>query len=304
MENKMGLIFHWGLYSVTGYDDIESLRRRRMKNGSEWYYRRLTEKSDYRPISGHKSTKEYHNKKYGNMSYYDLKEKFDEKTKDFSFDNIFKQLVNDNIHYVILTAKHHDGFCLWDTKTTKNKSERDLLKDFIEGAKKYNLMVGIYYSWFEFNRSITKVFMNEVLLPQMRELRLYNPDYWWFDGEWEIKTQIAKKTISKVVRVLRKSAIVNSRVSDDNYDIKVFGDRMYPNKTPKFNWEYIFTIGHSWGYNRCHENYDYKSGNEISKLYKIVKKMNGNFLINFGPKIDGTLDENELRSYNEFMETL
>ena len=79
---------------------------------------------------------------------------------------------------------------------------------------------------------------------------------------------------------------------------------MYPNKSPKFNWEYIFTIGHSWGYNRCHENKDYKSGDEISKLYKIVKKMNGNFLINFGPKIDGALDENELRSYNEFMEII
>ena len=54
--------------------------------------------------------------------------------------------------------------------------------------------------------------MDEVLLPQMRELRLYNPDYWWFDGEWEIKTKIAKKTINKVIRVLRKTAIVNSRV--------------------------------------------------------------------------------------------
>ena len=93
-------------------------------------------------------------------------------------------------------------------------------------------------------------------------------------------------------------------MADNNFDIKVFGDRMYPNRNPGYNWEYIFTIGHSWGYNQCQEDNDYKSGKKIKQLYDIVNNMNGNFLINFGPKMDGTLDENELKSYNKFMKLI
>jgi alpha-L-fucosidase len=304
MSNQIGIIFHWGLYSVTAFDDIKSVRRRKMKNGSEWYYKRLYENSDYRPISGHKETKKYHEENFNNSDYYSLKKEFDENTRTFDFDSIFSKLVNNKINYVILTAKHHDGFCLWNTETTFNKSEIDLVDNFFKAAEKYNIKVGLYYSWFEFGKSMTINFINKVVIPQINELKKYKPFYWWFDGDWEIKTKYAHNTIKNIVDDLRKDSLVNSRIGNNEYDIRIFGDRIYPEYIPDYKWEYIFTIGHSWGYNKEQEKCDYKDGTEIKKLYDIVIEKNGDFLINFGPKINGILDENELNSYKEFIDLL
>lgn len=301
MNNQIGIIFHWGLYSVTAFDDIKSERRRKMKNGSEWYYKRLHENSDYRPISGHKETKKYHQEVFGNRDYYDLKVDFDSATRDFDFDSLFHVLVNKNIDYVILTAKHHDGFCLWNTKTTGHKSEKDWVELFVKTAEKYKIKVGLYYSWSEFGKSITKDFIHKTIIPQIVELKKYKPFYWWFDGHWEIKTKYATEVLSDTVALLRKDALVNSRVVGDGYDVKIFGDRIYPTFVPDYQWEYIFTIGHSWGYNKAQEKCDYKDGKELKRLYDIVMEKKGNFLINFGPKMNGELDDNELSSYHEFI---
>jgi alpha-L-fucosidase len=304
MSNNIGIIFHWGLYSVTGFDDIKSVRRRKMKNGSEWYYKRLYENSDYRPISGHNETKKYHAEQFNNRDYYDLSKEFNDNTTDFDFDNIFTKLINNNISYVILTAKHHDGFCIWNTNTTKNKSNKDLVDNFFKAAEKYSIKVGLFYSWCEFGKSMTIEFINKVVIPQINELKKYKPFYWWFDGHWEIKTKYAHNAVKNIVDDLRKDALVNSRIVNSICDKYIFGDREYPENTPSFKWEYIFTIGHSWGYNKEQEKCDYKDGREIKRLYDIVREKNGDFLINFGPKMNGELDENELKSYNDFIDII
>jgi hypothetical protein len=59
-NTELGCIFHLGIYSVMGFDDIKSSRKRNLKNGSEWYLKRLIEKGNYRPVSGWKETQEYH----------------------------------------------------------------------------------------------------------------------------------------------------------------------------------------------------------------------------------------------------
>lgn len=305
-SGQIGIIFHWGIYSVPAYDSMDSLRKRKVGNGSEWYYRRLTESGDFRPISGYKETQEYHKKNYGDLDYYDFAQIFNKSISQakFNWDDLFTQLVNKNISYIILTTKHHDGFCLWDTKTTEHKSSRNLVGEFVNVARKYKLKVGFYYSWLEFSSSITKNFISSVINPQIEELEKYKPDYWWFDGDWAIKTQIAKTCIGKIVQSLRTKSLINSRVGLAPYDIRIFGDRTLPDRLPDENWEFIFTIGESWGYNRMQESIDYMSGKAMHKIYKYTMGLNGNFLINFGPKPDGTLDPNELKSYNEFIKLI
>lgn len=303
-EPKIGIILHWGLYSVYAFDDIKSLRRRKLKNGSEWYMKRLTTKeTDFRPISGYKETQKYHEKNFPNLDYFDTISIFNKSTENWNPDIWFEYFKSIGIDYVILTAKHHDGFCLFDTKTTTYKSKRDLLKLFVDSARKYEIKVGIYYSLMEFNKRVTKDFLNNIVIQQMNELRKYKPDIWWFDGNWEFTTQYSKQVMKDISDQLKKDnpkVLINDRILGGNY--KNYSDRYIPEEIPEnTNWESIQTIGHSWGYNKFQEKIDYKSGKDLKILYDKVKNFDGRFLLNLGPKSDGSFDENEITSLNEFI---
>lgn len=304
IENEIGIMLHFGLYSIPGFCDIELLRKKKNKNGSEWYYNKLLEDDDSK-------TKIFH-KKYlepkGISNYFNLKKVFDFKIQNFNFESIFNKLLNENITYIILTAKHHDGFCLWDTNTTINKSKRNLVKEFIDKSRENGIKVGLYYSWFEFGKKIDGNFIENTIRPQINELQeQFAPDYWWFDGEKEIKTKNPKIQIYNIVKELKKKSIINSHIpppppGDDLniIDIKTYVNKM-PLERPPYNWEYMFTIGHSRGNCRYQKQEDYKTGKDINNLYKKVSEMNGSFLINFGQKNDGTINENEYKSFKEFM---
>ncbi len=304
---KIGVIFHWGIYSVPAYDSIKSARRRKTQNGSEWYKKRLLEKSDYRPISGYKETQQYHNEHFNGIQYDDFKDSFfpsyNKKVVQI-WCNITKKI---NAKYMILTAKHHDGFCLWNTKTTDFKYKKgDLLLDFKNVVKENNMKFGIYFSLIEFGKPVTKEFLKDILSPQLIELSKYKPDYLWLDGHWDIKTQVATKTIVDIIEQYYKGVIINDRISkDENINKKlssyrVYEDRYLPDQKQFSQWQHINTISLSWGYNRDQKDEDYKSGETLYKLYKQVIDKGGELLINFGPKADGTLDENEVKSILQF----
>lgn len=308
---EIGIIFHWGIYSVPAFSISKT-----EGNGSEWYLKRLTESGNFRPISGWQETQEYHNTNFKNISYDEFSDLF--LCQEWNCQEWIDLAKKVNAKYVILTAKHHDGFCLWNTKTTDNNScqkgpKRDLVKEFCEVARKNNLKVGIYYSWSEFGKRMDKKYLDKILIPQVEELMTYNPEIWWFDGNWEIKTQIAQKTILNLVNKIKKSAIVNDRIyskknedgqklaSDLDYlglaNYRVYGDRGIPVKEPKVKWEWIGTIGNSWGANKQENNY--KSGKQLFEIYKLVRDKKGNFLINLGPLANGKLVEQEVSSLLE-----
>ena len=63
---EVGVIVHWGVYSLPAFDSVESARRRTTQNGSEWYEQRLCmTASSYRPTSGWREAQAYHRKHYG-----------------------------------------------------------------------------------------------------------------------------------------------------------------------------------------------------------------------------------------------
>lgn len=304
MEGQFGMIIHWGIYADPGYDDIKSARKRKLQNGSEWYYKRLTDTNSFRPTSGHQETKEWHKNNYNGRDYFTftINEAVDVK----EWINCAKE---SNAKYVILTAKHHDGFCLWPSKHAQYHTNRDIVKDFCEEAKKQGIEYGIYFSWMEFDKSISKKFIKDIIKPQINELLHYKPKIWWFDGHWEIKTECAKKEIFDICQQLAGTGcVMNDRIPTDCIQdpkikcsiIKVFEDRYIPVIKPVDQWEHINTIGISWGHNKQQEEKDYKSGKELYDLYKKVIGMNGKFLLNIGPDRDGNIDKNELKSLNEF----
>jgi alpha-L-fucosidase len=160
---SFGVIFHFGLYVIPAYDDLKSAKKRKIQNGSEWYLGRLLEKNTFLPISGYEQTQAFHKTNYGDKLYSDFALEFlTDKEKDFDPDSWMKCVKEAGASYVILTAKHHDGYCLWKTKTAPLYNSADvgckidILQKFKESAANHGLKFGIYYSWFEFSKSFTK----------------------------------------------------------------------------------------------------------------------------------------------------
>ena len=83
----------------------------------------------------------------------------------------------------------------------------------------------------------------------------------------------------------------------------VGSDRSFPNQYQQ-NWQHINTIGISWGYNKMQTPDLYKNGSELMSLYQKTVSLGGSFLLNIGPKYDGTLDENEVNSIEEFIKLI
>jgi alpha-L-fucosidase len=308
MENKkqnnyFGIIFHFGIFSVPAYDDPKSTIYRTIKNGSEWYKKRLLVKEgDYMPVSGYISTQKYHNEHYPNMGYNDFAKMFKPKA---NMDEWMKLCKTAGANYVILTAKHHDGYCLFPTKTTELCSKIDFVQQFKNAAQKYGLTFGLYYSWSEFNISFSKKYIDEIARPQIDELIMYKPSILWFDGDWQIKSQSGIKFIQDTLFKIRKiipNVSINDRLGEKyanendlgHASYRNYEDRMIPDEKPKVAWEHINTIGLSWGCNKAQVEEHYKSVDELVELYIKVRKLDGKFLLNLGPDSNGDLDPIEV----------
>ncbi len=157
------------------------------------------------------------------------------------------------VSYIILTAKHHDGVCLWNTQTKTHKSLMDICKVFSDECKKQNIDFGFYYSWFEFGKSFTMKYFKDYCMKQIQELLLYNPKYMWFDGDWKItQKNIRAYNKNMVLNIKTKGIIVNDRVGikDEDYswvDYRVFSYRYIPDNKIDIKWQHVNTIGYSWG---------------------------------------------------------
>lgn len=203
---EIGAIFHLGIYSVPAYDDVKSLSRRKTKNGSEWYLARLIENGKFRPISGYKETQKYHSEHYQEVDYFDFADQLNKKKIIKNIDEWIKIVKSYGGTYMLLTAKHHDGFCLWDTETTKHKSS--ILKYFFKKVKKSGLEVGFYYSWMEFLHKPNKEYIDNIMIPQINELytlsKKYDVKRKFFDGNWIFNTKYAESIFNQYVQLFKE----------------------------------------------------------------------------------------------------
>jgi len=277
-DAKLGIFIHWGIYSVNGIDESWS------------FY------NDY-------------------ISYSDYMKQLDGFTaKNYDPEFWAKLIKESGAKYAVITTKHHDGVALWDTKysdlnVVKNtKAKRDLISPFINAARKENLKVGVYYSLLDwsnpnypnFTRK-TKKYENDTKkweaftkfnFGQIEELTKFNPDLYWFDGDWE---QSAEKWKAKEIRSLLLSktptTIINSRLQG-------YGDYATPEqglpvvKPENDYWELCMTTNNSWGYqpNDTH----YKSVNQLIRIFVDCISMGGNLLLDIGPKPDGTIAQEQV----------
>ncbi|MCK5001348.1 MAG: alpha-L-fucosidase [Anaerohalosphaera sp.] len=213
--------------------------------------------------------------------------------------------------YIVITSKHHDGFCIWDSAVTdydiidRTPFKRDILKELSVACKKQGVKLCFYHSIMDWHHPDAKgdnwpKYRDEYMKPQLKELvEKYDPAVMWFDGEW-IKdwTEPQGKELYNYVRSLKPDIIVNNRVGKGRQGMKGLtkegysGDFGTPEQEipstglPGVDWESCMTLFHHWGYHKDYQKWLKPSETYIRQLVDIASK-GGNLLLNIGPMADG-----------------
>lgn len=268
-DARFGMFIHWGVYSVAAR--------------GEWI------------VNRERIPKEEYIEKYANNF----------KAENYNPVEWAELALKSGMKYMVLTTKHHDGFALWDTKTTDFNSmkigpAKDLVKEYADAARKVGLKVGFYYSpadWYhkdypsaylrdwptewedEEKRKRFVAFYTE----QIRELMTnYGKiDLFWYDGC--IPAPLDGAVVNEMIKKHQPDIIINDR-NGAPFDFKCCEQAIVPVRdgTP---WEACMTLNDNWGYHSGDTNY--KTPKDVIKLLIKVAKDGGNLLLNIGPKADG-----------------
>ncbi len=300
-QDKFGIFIHWGVYAVPSYAPV-------IENSgdsyAEWYWHQIEEGND-------KFTS-FHNKNYGKDFQYP---QFEKEFKAGMFNpqqwaDVFKK---SGAKYVVLTSKHHEGYCLWNSaeadkdwqrpwNAVTGTPHRDLLGDLTNAVRDAGLKMGYYYSLYEWYNPLwlqdKKRFVNEHLFPQFKDLvTKYKPSIIFSDGEWEL-TDTAWRSPELLAWLFNESpvkaeVVVNDRWGSNTrgkyngclYATSEYGSGMNADVV----WEENQGIGHSYGYNRNEQLTDYKSSRDLILMLVDIVSRGGNLLLDIGPTADGRI---------------
>jgi len=295
-EARFGMFIHWGLYSIPA---------------GEWNGK--TTHAEWIRTTAQIPLEEY--------------DKFIPQFNPTNFDAVrWAQLAKRaGMKYLVITSKHHDGFCLWDSKLTDfdvagTPFKRDILRELSAACKKEGIRFCTYHSimdWhhpdylprrdWEKNRSTEGADFDRFrryLECQLAEIVAnYNPGVLWFDGEWENTwTHEMGKALYDYVRGLNPRIIINNRVDKGRRGMQGMtaegefrGDfgtpeqEIPPQGLPGVDWESCMTMNRYWGWNKA--DTQWKSTEDLVRKLVDIASKGGNFLLNIGPKPDGTFPD-------------
>jgi alpha-L-fucosidase len=206
---------------------------------------------------------------------------------------------------IVITSKHHDGFCMYHSAHTPfnivdaTLFKRDILKELSEACKRHNLNLGLYFSlidwtlhpWTTHNANPVTPAHHEFNLKQIHELLSnYGPiSELWFDMGSLTVDQSAE--LYDLVKRLQPGCMVSGRLGNNRYDFCVMGDNEYPDYKIDAPWQTPASIFHeTWGYRSWQKraDADEKTREKLLSLLKVVSR-GGNYLLNIGPMGDGTV---------------
>ncbi|MBD3175533.1 MAG: alpha-L-fucosidase [Armatimonadia bacterium] len=242
-----------------------------------------------------------------------------------------KAASNAGMKYFVVTTKHHEGFCLWDTMLTDYKSintpcGRDLIRPMVEAFRNHNMRVGLYHSlidWHHPNYTIQSIHplrnhpdkdklnegrdlseYREYLHGQVREIltRFGRVDVLFLDFSYGDKGRDAwdSERLVELIRELQPQIILNDRLDlqdvEGGWDIRT-PEQFLPRKWVEVNgqkvvWETCQTFSGSWGYHR--DESSWKSVDQLVRMLIEVVSMGGNLLLNVGPTGRGEFDARAL----------
>jgi alpha-L-fucosidase len=222
--------------------------------------------------------------------------------------------VRAGMEYIVLTAKHHDGFCLFATRTTdrnavKHGPKYDLIRPYAEACRKYGLKVGLYYSppdWsvkaFNEGREKDPVAWEAyigLIHAQVRELmsNYGTIDILWYDtahnlnGNSDLDPETLRaEELNRMVRSLQPEILINNR-SGLPEDFHTAEQNLIPPEDPDRLWEGCLTLNRHWGYFPADPYY--KPPFEIIRAITAAACSGGHLLLNVGPDRYGRINQNE-----------
>ena len=309
-SGKVGIFIHWGVFSVPAFK-------------SEWFW-----------YNWQQGGAKHHQQEY--IDFIDRTEKKGFAYSEYAsrFDATFYEpdywaeiFAQSGAQYVVLTSKHHEGFCNWDSReigttymwnSMEKGPKRDLVGELAKAIRNpkvksiqtnNQLKFGVYHSLLEWynpllkhdinNNMTSHVFTDTKTMPELYELvEKYKPEIIWSDGDWNANSEYWKSkeflawlaTNSSV----KDSVVWNDRWgTDSNCKHGSFlncHDRYLPNRTNEHKWENAMTLDkNSWGWNRKAKISDYLTTKELIDEMVTTVARNGNILINVGPAADGTI---------------
>lgn len=299
---KFGMFIHWGVYSIPAGvwkgKQIEKLGEQIMRHAK-------ISVDEYEAIA----------KQFNPVN--------------FDPDAIVKMAKHAGMKYIILTAKHHDGFAMFETATTNydivdfTPYKKDILKQLADACKRHNLKLGVYYStpdWHfngddqEINPVDNKISVfgkvskanEDYQVAQLKELLSNYGDLVEVFFDMGEPTKAQSKRFKETVLELQPNCLINGRVMNDQGDFITMPDNHLPDvPLDTIAWETPGTFYHTWGYKSWVKGapLDKQIKNQVKKLSKIAS-LGGNFLLNIGPKSDGTVvqyEQDVLKGIGEWM---
>lgn len=295
-DRKFGMFIHWGLYALPGGRHNGKV----MEHIGEWfqsYFRMPNEEyakfaKDFNPVK-------------------------------FNADDWIRKAADAGIKYIVFTTKHHDGFCMYDTKVSDynivkmTPFGRDPLRELQHACAKYGVKLGVYYShhldWHEkdggdpaperglncggmhwgndwdFPNRSEKNFANYFygkVIPQITELLTNYGEICelWCDCPMDIKPEFSQ-ALRAHVKKLQPDCMINSRIGNNCQDFVGLGDNQLLSNKLAYPVESPGTLNNTWGFK--YDDHNWKSTEQvITQLISLTEK-NANYLLNVGPTAEG-----------------
>lgn len=296
-DARFGLFIHWGLYSIlAGQWDNETGYAEWIRNQAQIpleEYDKLV--AQFNPVK-------------------------------FNAEEFVRMAKDAGMKYIVITSKHHDGFCLFDSKYTdfdvmSTPFKRDIMKELADACHKEGIKICWYYSimdWhhpdylprrdWEKTRSTEGADFSRYIQYMKNELKELLTNYGeisvlWFDGEWESTwNDSLGRDLYNYVRSLQPKIIINNRLSPSRNGLEGFtsskesaGDFGTPEQQvpatglPGVDWESCITMNDHWGYNK--NDHNWKSVKELLQMLADVASKGGNLLLNIGPTAEGVFPQ-------------
>lgn len=229
--------------------------------------------------------------------------------------------------YIVITSKHHDGIALLNTPVghtifKDTDIRRDILKELVNEARKAGLKIGFYYSqaldwnnpggmgWIPQNDAPNREasyadkakYTDEIVIPHLHTIiNDYKVDLIW----WDMGASSAPEFKYRMMKAIKNISGTERLIFNDRMEDKLTGDFKTPEQSiPDMpsngdgtDWETCMTLNDNWGY-AAHDVRWKTTEDVLQKLIDIASK-GGNYLLNIGPKADGTFPTESINCLKE-----